>query len=254
MTLLIVAAIMIAAGGFGAYAVRHWRREGRSVAAGLGILWSGRSVLDLGAGFLISGIAMAAIFWTERATGAIQVVPAGAGAAPIGALARLTLIAFEEEFVMRSLLLSGLILALRGRAGLAIGISAILFGMTHLSNPHASWPGMLGNALGGVVYGLAFVRSGRIWLPLGLHLSWNFTQGPVLGFPVSGMDQGGFQTIAAAGPDWLTGGAYGPEAGLVGIAARFMVIASVLIWLAVSPSPPRPDSLRGSRPSPRPCP
>lgn len=236
MNLLIVVAIIIAAAGFGGYAIRHWCREGRSVAAGLGVLWSARSVLDLSVGLLISGMVMAAVFWTERAVGAIQIMPSGDSAAPIGALARQSLIAFEEEFIMRSLLLSGLILALRGRAALAIGVSAALFGMSHLSNPNASSLAILGNALGGVVYGVAFVRSGGIWLPLGLHLSWNFVQGPILGFTVSGMDHGGFQTITTTGPDWLTGGAYGPEAGLVGIASRFLVITSVLIWLRVNGS------------------
>ncbi|HEV7661229.1 MAG TPA: CPBP family intramembrane glutamic endopeptidase [Allosphingosinicella sp.] len=234
MSLLIVVATIIAAAGFGVHAIRRWRGEGRPVAAGLGVLWSARSVLDLGAGLLISGIVMAAVFWTEHAVGAIQIMPSGAGAAPIGALARLSVIAFEEEFIMRSLLLSGLILALRGRAALAIGISAALFGMSHLSNPHASSLAILGNTLGGIVYGVAFVRSGGIWLPLGLHLSWNFVQGPILGFTVSGMDQGGFQTITTTGPDWLTGGAYGPEAGVVGIASRFLVITSVLVWLRVN--------------------
>jgi hypothetical protein len=63
-----------------------------------------------------------------------------------------------------------------------------------------------------------------------LHFAWNFTQGPLLGFPVSGMDAGGLQRIADAGPASLTGGAYGPEAGAVGIVFRFVVIALLLAW------------------------
>jgi membrane protease YdiL (CAAX protease family) len=234
MNLLIVLAIIIAAAGFGTYAIAGRRREGRSVAAGLGVAWSGRSLPDLCAGLAIAGAAMAAIFWIEAALGAIRIMPSGNHGAPIGALGLMSLVAFEEELVMRSLLISGLIAILRGRTAIAITISAALFGMTHLSNPHATWVAVLGNGLGGIVYGLAFVRSGGIWLPLGLHLGWNYVQGPILGFRVSGMDQRGLQSIATIGPDWLTGGAYGPEAGMTGILARFAVIALVLTWLWAS--------------------
>ncbi len=90
---------------------------------------------------------------------------------------------------------------------------------------------VLSNSLGGVAYGLAFVLTGRIWLGLGLHFAWNFVQGPVLGFIVSGhVLGGGFLRITDNGPDWLTGGAYGPEGGVVGLAMRFIVIAAVAAW------------------------
>ena len=74
-------------------------------------------------------------------------------------------------------------------------------------------------------------RLGRHWLPLGLHFSWNFSQGPLLGFPVSGFDFGGLVTQESTGAALLTGGAYGPEAGLVGMAFRFVIMALVLYYL-----------------------
>ena len=73
--------------------------------------------------------------------------------------------------------------------------------------------------------------SGSLWLAIGLHFAWNFVQGPLLGFPVSGIAAGGLQQVHDAGPAWLSGGAYGPEAGLVGIAFRFVIIAMVVLWL-----------------------
>jgi membrane protease YdiL (CAAX protease family) len=123
------------------------------------------------------------------------------------------------------------VLALRGRRALAILLSALAFGCIHLSNPGASLLSVLGNSLGGVMYGVAFLCGGSLWLAIGLHFAWNFVQGPLLGFPVSGMAAGGLQQVHDVGPAWLSGGAYGPEAGLAGIAFRFVIVALVLLWL-----------------------
>lgn len=86
-------------------------------------------------------------------------------------------------------------------------ISAVAFGCIHLSNPSASALSVLGNTLGGVIYGVAFVATGRIWMSLGLHFAWNFVQGPVFGFPVSGLVAGDF---SASSPWERLGSAAGP--------------------------------------------
>lgn len=87
------------------------------------------------------------------------------------------------------------------------------------------------------MYGLAFVRTGRVWMPLGLHMAWNYVQGPVCGFPVSGLTAFPFDAelvrqhaIAHATKlaALLTGGAYGPEGGWLGIIARVAVIGAIL--------------------------
>jgi hypothetical protein len=68
-------------------------------------------------------------------------------------------------------------------------------------------------------------------MPIGLHFAWNFFEGPVLGFPTSGQMYGGLVHQVAVGPLLLTGGSYGPEAGLIGIGFRFILVALVLGWL-----------------------
>jgi hypothetical protein len=84
------------------------------------------------------------------------------------------------------------------------------------------------------MYGLAFILTGRIWLGLGLHFAWNFVQGPILGFILSGhpVDHALFH-VDDLGPVWLTGGLYGPEGGIVGIGFRFAVIGAVLAWVRI---------------------
>jgi len=217
----------------GRIAVRHWRAQGRAVGDSLGLRWDRASAVDLGAGLVIAAVAMAGIFGCELLQGAITYTAGTPAAAPprlqvavVGIVSACT-----EELVNRGLILSGLCIVLRGRAVAATLLAALLFGLAHAANPGASLLSVCGNTLGGLAYGLAFVLSGRLWLPLGLHFAWNFVQGPLLGFPVSGLNAGGLLLIQAQGPVWLSGGAYGPEAGLVGILFRFLVLALLLLWI-----------------------
>lgn len=226
-------AMLVASLGFGAYAIRHWRRRGMPVLRGLGLRWDAHAGRDLAAGMAITSLAMLGIFGAEAALGGVRAAPLPEW--PLGEFGTWFIgkaaASLKEEILMRSLLLSGLVLALGRRRVPAILLSALAFGCIHLSNPGATPMSVLGNALGGLIYGMAFLFAGSLWLALGLHFAWNFVQGPVLGFPVSGMAAGGLQQIQDLGPAWLTGGAYGPEAGLVGILFRFVVIALVLLWL-----------------------
>ncbi|MGX9221481.1 CPBP family intramembrane glutamic endopeptidase [Massilia varians] len=230
---MVVEVLMLAAAlGFGALAIRHWRAQGTLVLRGLGLAWNVRAGRDLLAGIAIAALAMLGIFLIEVAVGAVTTSPRQQSWGELGSwFLGKSAASLKEEILMRGLLLSGLVLVLKGRRTLAILVSAIAFGCIHLSNPGASPLSVLGNTLGGVIYGMAFLLSGSLWLAVGLYVAWNFVQGPLLGFPVSGIAAGGLQQVHDAGPAWLSGGAYGPEAGLVGIAFRFVIIAMVLLWL-----------------------
>ena len=94
-------------------------------------------------------------------------------------------------------------------------LSSAIFGGLHLANPHATWIGALGIFCAGLFLGYAYIRTGRLWLSIGLHLGWNFFEGVMFGFPVSGLDIYHLTHINVAGPELWTGGAFGPEAGLL---------------------------------------
>jgi membrane protease YdiL (CAAX protease family) len=209
----------------GVVAVGHWRRTQTPLWQGMGLRLDRRAWVDLGAGIAIGGLVMGGIFAVEWAWGALHVdgvrLP---DRSLVTWLLVLAFLAFWEEFFFRSLMLSGLVVLVR-RRWLAVMVMAAFFGLAHASNPNASALSVLGNALGGLMYAVAFLGRGRIWLPAGLHFAWNFFQGPVLGFPVSGLDMGGLVQQSPVGSDLLTGGSYGPEAGLVGTAFRFVAIA-----------------------------
>ena len=226
-------AVMAAVIVFGRVAIRRWRGRRYPILEGVGLRWDRHSTTDLLVGLAITALVMLAIFAYEMASGGISRGPITAtDGMPVWKATLIMLFsAPEEEILNRGILLSGVAIALGGRGKSAVLISALAFGLGHLANPGASAISAVGNMLGGLIYGYAFVMSGRLWLPIGLHFAWNFVQGPVLGLPVSGFAMGGFQQTHDIGPAWLTGGSYGPEAGAIGIAFRFVEFALVFLYV-----------------------
>jgi uncharacterized protein len=113
----------------------------------------------------------------------------------------------------------------------ALAVSAILFGAVHAANPGATWVSSAAIALeAGVLLAAAFVVTRNLWLPIGLHFAWNFLEGPIYGTQVSGHT---FVTSAFGaqvhGPAMLTGGSFGPEAGLP---AMVTCLAAAVLLLA----------------------
>ncbi len=132
-------------------------------------------------------------------------------------------------------LAEGLNLGLIGKRNAVIltwAITSIAFGLLHLSNPNATWISTTMIMVAGLFLGLGMVLTGSLAIPIGVHISWNFFQGNIFGFPVSGMQTGvSIFVTESTGPEWLTGGAFGPEAGVMGLAA--MVVGSLLTLLWV---------------------
>ncbi len=110
----------------------------------------------------------------------------------------------------------------------AVAIPSVLFGLLHLTNPGTTWLSTINITLAGALLGLVYLKSGSIWLAAGLHLGWNFAQGPLFGLGVSGLN--GYPTLLRGYPagHWLwSGGDFGLENSL--IATILMVIAIALL-------------------------
>ena len=115
---------------------------------------------------------------------------------------------------------------------LAITVTSLAFAMAHARNPNATVAGIINTVLGGFVYGLPFLLTGRLGLPIGIHITWNFFQGPVFGYEVSGVGFGG-SVIATSksGPPLWTGGEYGPEGGLLATGMLAVALPLMLGWI-----------------------
>lgn len=119
----------------------------------------------------------------------------------------------------------------------AIITSSLLFAALHLGNPSAL-ASPLPTLAGLLVFALwaccSLLWTKSLWLALGAHIAWNLFEGPVFGFPVSGLLMPGRTVVMhqTFGPSWLTGGAFGPEAGLSSLLAVALGLA-VLRWLYV---------------------
>ena len=117
-------------------------------------------------------------------------------------------------------------------AWLGVLLTSEPFAAAHLINPHAV-PGFtfLNTALAGVWLAVAYVRTRSLWLPFGLHWSWNWAQASLLGLPVSGLTRiapAPLLHAINAGPNWLTGGAYGIEGGAACSIA--LIISILVVW------------------------
>lgn len=108
-------------------------------------------------------------------------------------------------------------------------ISSAVFGLLHLGNPNATWVSAAGIFFAGIFLAYGYIRTKQLWLPIGLHIGWNFCEGVVFGFPVSGLDIYALTRIEVTGPELWTGGAFGPEAGLIVLPS--LVAGGLLIYL-----------------------
>lgn len=143
-----------------------------------------------------------------------------------------------QSAVVEELLVRGVILRLLWRAfgpTVAFVASAALFGLGHAFNPGATVMSVVCIALeAGIMLGALYALTGRLWMSIGVHGAWNFTQGYVFGAAVSGGDFGPSLARSVARDDanvWLSGGGFGPEASLPALLVCGAV-GLVALWLA----------------------
>jgi membrane protease YdiL (CAAX protease family) len=201
----------------------------------LGLRMYSRTALDLAAGIGITFVIMGLIFGAEWALGWLTVKGSALSTTPVfSVITNATLwlgvfvaVGWNEELMSRGYHMQTIASGMGWFWGLMI--SSAIFGLLHLGNPNATWLSAAGIFFAGVFLGYAYLRTGQLWLSIGLHIGWNFFEGVVFGFPVSGLDTYRIALATDRGPNLWTGGAFGPEAGLIILPA--LAIGLALIYL-----------------------
>ncbi|HEM62598.1 MAG TPA: CPBP family intramembrane metalloprotease [Chloroflexi bacterium] len=137
-------------------------------------------------------------------------------------------VALYEELSYRGYILQNLNLDWAITVGLVA--SSVVFGLFHGLNPNVTALALFNIFLAGVLMGVGYLVTRQLWLPMAFHFSWNFVQGPVLSFPVSGMASTGLLVTTVSGDPLFTGGAFGPEGGLLGTGVVGLGLVVLLIW------------------------
>jgi membrane protease YdiL (CAAX protease family) len=213
--------------------VRRWIDRRSFVSLGFNIDRS--TVLDLAFGFILPGILFGLIYAAEAGAGWLAFEGTALetdtpltilGGLLIG-LGVFVLVGWQEELLSRGYHLQNLVDGLN--LPLGVLLSSSVFALLHLGNPGANWASTLGILAAGFFLAYGWIRTGRLWLSIGLHIGWNFFEGTVFGFPVSGT--GGFNFIhqTVQGPELVTGGIFGPEAGIVVLPA--LALGTLAIWM-----------------------
>ncbi len=180
---------------------------------------------------------MTLIFAAEYAAGWIQVsgflmirvADVSLALALSFSLVKVLCVGVYEELVSRGYHLRNLAEGLN--PPVAVFASSAVFALLHAVNDNATAMSTLGLLVNALLFAAAFLATGRLSAAIGLHVAWNLFEGAVFGFPVSG-DKEGASVVAIhqLGPPLVTGGAFGPEAGLSGIAASLLGIAVFVAW------------------------
>lgn len=217
------------------YIIYKWRKNGVIVWQAIGTKFKGNTYIEIVVGILIGFIAMLGIFEVESRLKLINIIRMRAlNTGLISLFLYVGYRALAEEVISRGLMLNGLIAMLNNKY-IAVLITGVVFGLLHAGNSQATYISIISNGLGGIMYSIAYLGSGSLWLPFSLHFAWNFFQGPVFGFPVSGSNMEGLivQT-PILNKNVFNGGGYGPEAGLIGLAFRLVVITLLLLYFHIN--------------------
>jgi len=216
------------------YVARRWLDRSSFVSLGLKI--NQQALKDLLIGILITLPMMGFIYLLEWGAGWLTFEGFAWQIDPISTVIKEILVIFlifvmvgwTEELLSRGYHLQNL------ESGLntfwAVFLSSAVFGIMHLGNPNAKWISAAGILLAGIFLAFGYLRTRQLWLPIGLHIGWNFFEGAVCGFPVSGLDIYQLTRITVDGPELWTGGPFGPEAGLVLIPALILGFALIYFY------------------------
>lgn len=209
----------------------------------LGLTWNKRALYDLLFGFFLSGLMAGMIFLVlalfgfikfegfndlqrfepqEGAFDFVHFMSLLSLASIAVLLVEHILVGYWEELVFRGYLFQNMVEGMGNK--IAIIISCIIYGLIHAANPNAGILSSLIIVLFGFLRIYGYLLTNMLWLSMGMHMGWNFFQGPVFGFHASGHEMVTVIKQADLGPGYLSGGDFGPEGSLLIIPIIFLAL------------------------------
>lgn len=185
----------------------------------------------VGRGLLIGVAMFGAVVTNLFASGYYEVDGLGSPTGAVGLFGFMAAAAVTEELLYRGVLFR--IVEEYTGTWIALALTSLLFGLSHLLNPNASVFGALAIAVeAGAMLTAAYVATRKLWVPIGVHFGWNFAASGIFSTEVSGNDTPqGLLDSATSGPTLLTGGDFGPEGSVYSILFG-VILTSVFLWLA----------------------
>jgi hypothetical protein len=195
------------------------------------LLWTQRAAPMIFAGVSLGALLFCAVYALLWVFGAVSFHGFGSAEGLALAISVSLVAAFAEEVVFRGAIYR--LLEQGFGTAVALILSSALFGLIHSANPGATVESTIAIALeAGVLLAAAYALTRSLWLPIGLHFGWNFTEGGVFGAAVSGGASKGLINASLSGPDYLTGGAFGPEASITAVVVALLASLVMLILAA----------------------
>ncbi len=213
-----------------ALALLAWvdRRPISMLGLGFGRGWLRELGLGVGAGAVMTGcVALILVVSGSVELSISEDVGRSFGALP-AYLLLFTLAGTVEELIFRGYPLQ--VLAEGSRRWIAVVVLSLPFTIAHFNNPDVTVIGALNLFIVGIFLAVLYFETRRLWLPIGLHLSWNISQSWLWGFDVSGIKLDNLLFVARpSGPEWLTGGEFGLEGSVV----SSVLVTAITLWLLI---------------------
>lgn len=135
-------------------------------------------------------------------------------------------VAINEELFLRGYCMT--VLKQTRSIPVMVILSSVIFSLMHSMNPNINLIGFINIFLVGVLFAYMFLKRGNLWMPIGYHITWNYFQGNIFGFQVSGLGLNGMYQLHLTTENFVNGGRFGPEGGL--ITTIVLLLGFIAIW------------------------
>lgn len=185
----------------------------------------------IGRGVLIGLALFVAVIVNVAFLGDYEVNGLGSATGAVELFGFMAAAAVTEELLFRGVLFR--LIEERGGTWIALTLTGVLFGMSHLFNPNADLWGAIAIAVeAGGMLAAAYAATRKLWVPIGVHFGWNFAASGIFSTEVSGTNtQQGVLDSATSGSKLITGGDFGPEGSVYSVVFG-VVLTALFMWLA----------------------